>query len=312
MTPLLLSPDGESLLVDAGGEAFCFLATSTMTIESCVPWQDRLRSVDFQRLAWSPDSRYVAVTENVLVLFHESDIWLLDVEQRSLQNLTDDGLDRDFLRSQDSSTVPVDLLPVWSPDGSRILFVRSDFGAEDIRVTDLNVLDLDDRSVTGLGTVDRNYPMAVYMGLHWMADDTIFYSTETPDRDKATNGIWRLAPESDTPEQILAENPAERNPPILVDVTPDGATGLIWYPYLAGQFSTEPEVALYALLDMETGVVEPLEPTQFDGAFWYGPSNATLSPDGSKVLYTYRDDTPQSYLAVREVGDTGRQCSAAL
>ena len=47
--------------------------------------------------------------------------------------------------------------------------------------------------------------------------------------------------------------------------------------------------------------MEELTPAEHEGDSFAGPYNATLSPDGSKVLYTYRGAEGDFYLAVRDV-----------
>ncbi|MEO8448722.1 MAG: S9 family peptidase [Gemmatimonadota bacterium] len=69
--------------------------------------------VTVERAAWSPDSRSIILTANASqrdeYTYERSDLWLLSLDG-AIKRLTDDG----YHHSD----------PVWSPDGSRIAFVR--------------------------------------------------------------------------------------------------------------------------------------------------------------------------------------------
>jgi hypothetical protein len=76
---------------------------------------------------------------------------------------------------------------------------------------------------------------------------------------------------------------------------------LIWYPRAAGVMAVQPNVSYYALVDLDTGETEPLKTASGDEIEFLGVGNATLSPDGSKVAYVYRDLERTNYLVVRDL-----------
>jgi hypothetical protein len=78
---------------------------------------------------WSPDSRYIAFTENPIEIASESDIWLFDSEvageSSAFNNLTDDGLVGvwSYFPSQGEQPI-LDYLPMWHPSDGMIYFWR--------------------------------------------------------------------------------------------------------------------------------------------------------------------------------------------
>jgi len=74
---------------------------------------------------WSPDSRYIAFSENPVQLGSESDIWLFDTESQTFTDLTDDGLVGSWnaLRSG-GDQVKLDLLPMWNNADGQLYFWR--------------------------------------------------------------------------------------------------------------------------------------------------------------------------------------------
>lgn len=74
---------------------------------------------------WSPDSRYVAFSENPVEMASESDIWLFDAQEGVFTNLTDDELVGvwSYLVA-DGEKVRLDYLPAWNPADGMIYFWR--------------------------------------------------------------------------------------------------------------------------------------------------------------------------------------------
>nr|HMN28580.1 hypothetical protein [Caldilineaceae bacterium] len=257
-----LSPDGQWLLA-YGREDLCVLASAMVSVPTCVKWLAPLG----YNLAWSPDSRYVAVTENFEKYFWESDIWLFDVEEGTLQDLTDDGVSgTSRWVIEPPVTLPVDLLPTWSTDGKSLVFIRSmrvKDGTETWAGTDLVTMALPDQPIRKLVTVDNHEPAVVstLAGLHWaQAGEALLFTYFGAYRGEK-DGVWVFRPNENRLDHLLASDP-EKGPPLLVQVAADGHTALIWYFLKALPYGGEPppNVALMALFDLETGVVQDLVP----------------------------------------------------
>ena len=91
-------------------------------------------------LMWSPDSRYLAFTPNFFMFFHEPDIWVMDVEDGQILNMTNDGTDMPLLSSGfDAENTFLDHTMTWGPD-NQLYFIRHQ-DIDDIEFTTLNRLD---------------------------------------------------------------------------------------------------------------------------------------------------------------------------
>jgi hypothetical protein len=117
--------DGLCLLVFESNEAIC------------TSYPDALESVD-QMLVWSPDSHYLAFTEDSR---DDTDIWIFSVADRTFSNRTDD----DFSGSVDwtnenSHLMNRDVTPVWSPSGDLYFFRTVHFSDATHTVGPLNTI----------------------------------------------------------------------------------------------------------------------------------------------------------------------------
>lgn len=118
-----LSPDGTMLAWTDASDGLCvyrFADDST----TCTPFPNRALR-DHTALRWSPDSSLIALTENWLVAFAESDLWLYEVESATLTNRTDDDAAGSAVSlRQDGQAFALDTTPVWNPANGDLYFVR--------------------------------------------------------------------------------------------------------------------------------------------------------------------------------------------
>jgi hypothetical protein len=191
------------------------------------------------------------------------------------------------------------MVPAWTADGSALLFARTD----------------GDRSGTGLyriaatgGTPELVATLATGVFALWrrpivLPGGDLLYSVGLPDRDDAQNGVWRMKADGSEPRQLTGAHLDERGIPVVVGAGADRA--LLLYPAVLGRF--EKNQSAYAILDLNSGAETPLkQPASTEanplGPF-FPPTAATLSPDGSKVLYVYRSTADNRVvLAVSEAG----------
>ena len=85
---LSLSPDGTRFAATRGDQ-LCLYSAVTLARQRCVPQPGG--ALDRSSLAWSPDSRRLAFTEDWAVRFVYAHIWTLDAATGKLTNLTDNG-----------------------------------------------------------------------------------------------------------------------------------------------------------------------------------------------------------------------------
>ncbi len=290
-----LSPDGRWLLVETN-RALCIYQTEPVQLKTCVDQPDN--SVDWRNVAWSPDGSRVAFTQDFIRMFVDSDLWVLEAETGKLTNLTDDGVDRFRPGSQDS--LQVDLCPTWSPDGKSLLFSRSSYSEGEWQGTALYRIPADGGDPQKLLSVSEE-PAAVWFGLAWVGNARILYTVNSRETDDPANGIWAADQDGQNPQHLLGATDSDMGPPFLADVANGGDKALVWYYAASIRFAAAPNRSFFALLDLQTGEVTALKQAQGTELEFGGPADATLSPDGSKILYTYRDASGDFGLAVRQV-----------
>jgi TolB protein len=90
--------------------------------------------------AWSPDGKHILFSSNPSDIHSENpnyDIYVMDANGSNITRLTD-GPDVDH-----TPNPPVDLDPVWSPDGSRIVFYSTRLNEKFEKEASIHVMDAD-------------------------------------------------------------------------------------------------------------------------------------------------------------------------
>jgi hypothetical protein len=114
-------------------------------------------------------------------------------------------------------------------------------------------------------------------------------------------GLWIVERDSSNPQQLVGVDP-KLGAPLLTDVSAQGDKALIYYRQRAStDFFSQPNLSYFAMVDLNSGAVEPLKQPTSDAVAFYGPMDAAFSPDGTKILYVYRDASEQILLAVRDL-----------
>ena len=296
-----LSPNGAWLITSKQAQ-LCVVATDTLLEKTCV----EAKYVDFPTLAWSPDSRRVAWTEDWAKRAVDSDIWVLEVASGKLTNLTDDGFAGTMVQAVDTNAqITVDVAPAWSPDGASLVFART---PADRGSTNLYRVAATGGPPEQIALVTPGYGLAIYRGVFVHADGSIIYTIAHGDTSYERNGVWRINADGSNPQQLVANKPfstdsPQKGVPIVADVNFSHA--LLYWIKSTSRFFPSPNVSLYSLLDLQTGTVTPLkqvaEPSVLQTISFVGPTAATFSPDGGKILYTYRTADFRPLLAVRDL-----------
>lgn len=300
---LSLSPNGQQLLAIRNPRTLCIYSAESLVQQQCVELASGV--FDWRSITWSPDNKRIAFTEDVFHSMFESDVWVLDVSTGRLTNLTDDGASGSLvkLRSEKSSAT-VDLIPAWTHDGKSLVFARTPLDSDE---TALYRVSSTGGEPKRLWTV-ADQAMAVFYFIRCLDDGRIVYTlghNKLPDSD---NGIWIVGPGDDKPRQLAGALDKKMGYPILLDVAAGQDRALVWYYAASQHYASLPNMSMYALLDLKTGALEPLKKAAGDAPEFSGPSNAVFSPDGSRLLYVYRDLSKDEHrLVVRDAAGGDEQ-----
>lgn len=268
-----LAPDGEQFVYAAANNLCLYEKTTEIR---CVDTEVYELRIDPETIRWSPDSRYVAFTEDFFRYFHEPDIWLWDTTTDTLRNLTDDGTIRLTFAGFEGN---IDLLPTWLPDGT-LMFLRypNRAGSDMVMPPEIYTIALDGGSLTQVGTLDVSDNWAVYSMT--ALGDRLLYVYSAANADNPNNGIWVSNIDGSNAQQLVA--PGERTHIRTASALP-GSDHILFYD-AAGTIGTsnDPDRSWMQLASTETGKVSLIDPDQF-------VVNAGWSPDGSLLAYVVRD-----------------------
>lgn len=114
---LTLSPNAQQLAwIDRREICVYTLADAA---QSCTPLPDTFAG-SASSLKWSPDGNYLVFYESLFVEALESDLWLLDVQNQTLLNRTDDSITGSYIGNDAALQ---DYTPVWA--GHTLYFFRT-------------------------------------------------------------------------------------------------------------------------------------------------------------------------------------------
>lgn len=316
-----LSPDGNLLVYESrdGGRGLCVYRFDDENT-TCTPYETA--STDENpvglgsptELNWSPDSRFVALTENFLLNLRESDIWVYDVENGAYINQTEDNFTGNPLTNrEDSEATPIDISPIWSPEGS--LYFSRYVANNNLHTTELHTIpsvsstpaSADDSQPVADFSPNVPMPFVIY-NLTWTSlgggaevspDGTRLALLMRP-TDLRNNQLWivDLADGSIT-QRLTTEAVMMDELPEWIDDSGFIPEGLTWVNDSALVLSfinridtTLPWLAYH--IDLETDGVTPvfdfadipsLEEYHSSDANHPMPRFATVTPDGEYLLY---------------------------
>ncbi len=288
-----LSPDGRWVagLKDLDARQLCIWRVSTGE-ERCNGESQRVADAS---IAWSPDSRQVAFSQNGAEL--DSDIFVLDVRRNSLTNLTDDAVDDLKAAATAGEFVIYDQWPAWSPDGAELAFLRilnprDEAGQRQISIS---------RAVLETGQVVRgpelvtDEPLALVAEtvgaitpLLWLADGTVVFAIRGgPD----ITGVYESDVTSGRPV-VIESDPAipVAKTPVLTGATANGDR-LSFY-WLWEDIAIDDAFHRYGWFDHDSGELTPIVLDAPQGEVVAAPPR--FSPDGTAMVYGVTADETTS------------------
>lgn len=213
---LIVSPDGQSIgWIESRGDGRVCVQALENGIPSCVALPENYRGPTLQFL-WSPDGRYIAFTEDLPRYLNESDVWLYDVQNGSIINRTDDGVDRLRLGEPAEKTIWADGPLAWSPDGT-LYFIRLDVPeSSDLMDGNYGLYRLQPdsgetalvRDLTNIFEIVSIYaqPFGYFDGPMSVSPDgeQIAFIVFERTRESIKNGVWALALDGQSaPKQVM-------------------------------------------------------------------------------------------------------------
>jgi dipeptidyl aminopeptidase/acylaminoacyl peptidase len=292
--PYQISPDGD-WLAGPGSErgTVCVWAIETLD-ETCSPKLVPL--IHPGSIRWSPDSTAVAFGMHAKSLTMRSDIYIYELDAGAITNLTENqpGVDGDE---------PGETLfshywnPAWSPDGQDLAFTEITHdasGEETVRLvtTPRSGGEILERAV--LGDSDSSITDSP---ISWQEDGTVILSIWSMEGEDPANGIWRVTPDGNLSQVLVADEASGVWLPYLVDVSADGARASMYSVGAYAQDNVGPGTTFFVVdlatgeaqsweeilgLDLNVSIAESPEGT---GVLISAP---VFSPDGSSAVFMTR------------------------
>ncbi|MDQ4099129.1 MAG: hypothetical protein M3121_01355 [Chloroflexota bacterium] len=279
--PAAISPDGQWIAGVGPEREFCVWAAESS--ESTCDGEG-LR-IQLATITWAPDSSAVAFSLEAASFFIDSDLYLFDVEEGALTNMTDDGLEELPFSETPSEPVHVDTHPAWSPDGSELIFARTTIPAEEDAAWPTTIMRIEREG----GEPEEVYlirpaePFIIFSPMYWLPDDTLLFTIGRPDQSDEQNGVWQVGLDGRNSRQVLVGHEESDLPvPWIGDVTPDGDVATVMSIVKALETTGDDES--HALVAIPSGEVTPI--TAEGGVSTGGIAvPIQLSPDGTTGVF---------------------------
>lgn len=262
-TGAYLAPDGVHV-AHLERRQLCIYAGAQQ--ERCIQFGD-MPLIDAETIRWSPDSRYLALTEEFFRTFNDPDIWVIDTSDGSFRDLTADTIGRIDIGA-DTWKQNIDVLPQWLSD-NRILFLRYNRLQGSVRSPAVFTIAPDGSDLQQLGVLQVSDPFAVY-SLELQGDRLIYgylASAATPN-----DGVWISDLDGGNTRQLI--HTERDHQPVSVDLSPDGRYVLVGVPGMT--FTNQPEDSLVFLVDVEQGAAQLIDPERYVMSAGWAPTGATL------------------------------------
>lgn len=272
-----LSPDGQWLAGLGPDREFCIWSTDDLT-PTLVPFHE---PIDPDSIAWSPDSTAVAFSLQAFLQGIDGDIFVYELADETIHNLTDDGVEGGFFSADDAKPFPIDVMPAWTPDSSAIVFARSVWADVDEIPTDIARIPRGGGEVEVLVSVPAR-PFSIFTPMRVLADGTIVYTFAFNDVDDAQNGIWTCDVDGTTTLLVPGTSEDPFPTPVVLDAW--AGDGELRLAGISASLSNSREFRRPWLFTWSSDVGDPEPVVQVDPSGPTLPVTAFWSPDGGTLL----------------------------
>ena len=291
-----MSPDGRSIVgvIPVSGYQhgqICVYDAVTLAKRSCADLSGLDAGLRLADVTWSPDSRWLAFSEEAFRYLKDGDLWLVDAETGALTNLDDDHYRGTFFQKPTAGTVTEPSSPTFTPDGRSVTYSRSTFVDGGPHGNDIASVPITGGTPTRLLQVTDQEPGVVYYGMRWSPDGRyLYYSYQDPDPSDSHNGIWVVGADGQGARHLVGGTTDSGGAPTVAGISPSGDLLLALYVARAVQYSREgPILALVGTRSGSSAAVEPGAAAQVPNEY---VAQAAFSPDGSGLLMVTAPPSP--------------------
>src|SRR5689334_15173498 len=189
-TAAFLAPDG-SRFAYIKGDDICIYSIAGEKGD-CVTL-DKDINMDIETVRWSPDGTKLAFSEDFIMTFRDSDIWLYDTETNTLTDVTPmPNREIKLLTNNDPNLIyTVDLIPQWTSDSQSIYFIRYTFNKLGDAYPHLYKVGVKDQKAEEITAVDSYFPLSIY-GFALSPDDSQIAYLRDTQNSQEKDGTWYL------------------------------------------------------------------------------------------------------------------------
>lgn len=292
-----LAPDGQHFALL--NQHICIYTTEYVE-EMCL--DDVIDNVtgplDSESVRWSPDSRYLVLPQSFRPKGVDPDLWILDTHTGSLTNITEDQIGAIDLEDSNTTLDSLDIVPRWSADGSRLLFLRYTYAGGVYGGPTVYSISPDGDDLQPVVTLDAHGRLSI-LAVAWSLDGNQLAMSHDSRAGYVDDGIWLLELTGLTREEVWSSNLV----PSGLAFSADGQYLLAYeWPWLPPDAPMQPFRT--TILSLDDGEHQPV-----DERFWW-TLGAGWSPTGSELAYLVVDNQNSAlsglYL-MAEPGEPGRQ-----